>query len=198
MSELRNSFITKDFIINANIIKYISKIDITLKEFLLMLYFINVSLEINVNDIKDKLDFTEEEIINTFQSLINKKYIEMKVENRNGEVIEKICIEPFYDKLVLNKKTDNNETDIYAMFEREIGRTLSSFEYELIGKWKEQNVSESIIKEALKESILNGVTSFKYIDKIIYDWSKNGVKKSNIKKDNYKEIDDYNWLEDNE
>ena len=55
-----------------------------------------------------------------------------------------------------------------------------------------------MIKDALKEAILNGVTSFKYIDKIIYEWSKNGTKKGFKRDNSYKEIDDYNWLDDNE
>ena len=37
MSDLRNMFTSKDFIINSNVIKCISNIDITLDEFLLVL-----------------------------------------------------------------------------------------------------------------------------------------------------------------
>ena len=44
MSDKRSIFTSKDFIINSNIIKCISNLDITLDEFLLVLYFINVSL----------------------------------------------------------------------------------------------------------------------------------------------------------
>ncbi len=197
MSDLRASFITKDFIINPNIIKCISSLDINLKEFILILYFINVSCKLDMEDIKDKLCFTEEDIFTSFNSLVNKKYIEMKVENKGGEVIEKILLDPFYDRLALNKKTENT-TDLFALYERELGRTLSSYEFEMINKWKENGTSEQTIKDALKEAILNNVTSFKYIDKIIYEWSKNGVKKSINKDSSYKEIDDYNWLEDNE
>ena len=43
MSDLRKVFETKDFIVNSNIIKNISNLNITLDEFLLVLYFINVS-----------------------------------------------------------------------------------------------------------------------------------------------------------
>ena len=43
MKELRNEFLTRDFIVNSNIVKSISNIDITLDEFLMILYFINVS-----------------------------------------------------------------------------------------------------------------------------------------------------------
>ena len=200
MSDLRKIFETKDFVVNTNIVKNINHLDINLDEFLLVLYFINVSCYLNTEDIKDKLGFDEEKIVNTFTSLVNKKYIEMVVTNNNGEVIEKINLDPFYDRLLLNSKTenDNKETDIYALFEHELGRTLSSFEYELINKWIENGVSEETIKEALKEAILNNVRNFKYIDKIIYEWSKNGVKKRVNEEKSLEEMFEYDWLDDNE
>lgn len=197
MSDLRNIFKSKDFVINCNIIKCIKSLDISLDEFLLILYFINISCELNTEDIKDKLGFDEEVVFNTFNSLINKKYIEMDVKNKNGNIIEMIKLDPFYDRLALNRKTNDNTTDIYSLFEQELGRTLSSFEYEIINKWIENGTSEDTIKKALKEAILNGVTNFKYIDKIIYEWSKNNVKQIK-KKETLEDLFDYDWLDDNE
>ncbi len=194
MTDFRKMFTTKDFVINANMVKCISNINITLDEFLLVLYFINVSNTLNTNDIKDKLGFDEEKATLVFGSLLDKKYIEMNVINKNGEVIEKISLDPLFDRLALNKTTENNNIDIYALFERELGRTLSSFEYEIINKWIEDGVSEDIIKGALKEAILNNVRNFKYIDKIVYEWSKNGVKKQN--KEEKEEMFDYDWLDE--
>lgn len=199
MSDLRKIFETKDFVVNTNIIKNINHLDITLDEFLLVLYFINISCNLNTDDIKAKLGFDEDKIVNTFTSLVNKKYIEMVVTNNNGEVIEKINLDPFYDRLLLNSDTDKSkEEDIYALFERELGRTLSSFEYELINKWLESGVSEDTIKQALKEAILNNVRNFKYIDKIIYEWSKNGIKKRVKEDKSLEEMFEYDWLDDNE
>ena len=203
MSDLRNIFTSKDFIINSNVIKCISNVDITLDEFLLVLYFINISSLLNTDDIKEKLGFDDEKIFNTFTSLINKKYIEMVVTNNNGEVIEQIKLDPLYDRLALNKKTENVDSkDIYAMFESELGRTLSSFEYEMINKWIEKGVEEETIKNALKEAVLNNVRNFKYIDKIIYEWTKKGIK-NKIKDDNKKDtheddILDFEWFDENE
>lgn len=203
MSDLRNIFTSRDFVINSNIVKCISSIDITLEEFLLVLYFINISSLLNTDDIKEKLGFDDEKIFNTFTSLINKKYIEMVVTNNNGEVIEQIKLDPLYDRLALNKKTENVDSkDIYAMFESELGRTLSSFEYEMINKWIEKGVEEETIKNALKEAVLNNVRNFKYIDKIIYDWTKKGIK-NKIKDDNKKDtheddILDFEWFDENE
>lgn len=203
MSDLRNIFTSRDFVINSNIVKCISSIDITLEEFLLVLYFINISSLLNTDDIKEKLGFDDEKIFNTFTSLINKKYIEMVVTNNNGEVIEQIKLDPLYDRLALNKKTENVDSkDIYTMFESELGRTLSSFEYEMINKWIEKGVEEETIKNALKEAVLNNVRNFKYIDKIIYEWTKKGVK-NKIKDDNKKDtheddILDFEWFDENE
>ena len=152
MSDLRSMFKTKDFVINSNIVKCIKSLDISLDEFLLILYFINISCELDTDDIKDKLGFDEETAFNTFNSLLNKKYIEMDVKNNNGIITEMIKLEPFYDRLALNRKVDDNSSDIYSLFERELGRTLSSYEYEIIGKWIEKGVSEDTIKRALKRS----------------------------------------------
>ncbi len=199
MSNLRSAFETKDFVINKNIIKVISEIDINLEEFLLILYFINVSPLLDSEDIKSKLGFTDEKVFSTFTSLLNKKYIGIDVTQDKDKVIEKVNLNMFYDRLLLNEKIETHESDIYALFEKELGRTLSSFEYELINKWIENGTSEETIKEALKEAILNNVRNFKYIDKIIYEWSKNGTKKR-IKEDKDEKIDmfDYDWLDDNE
>lgn len=199
MSDLRKDFISKDFVINTNIIKCISELDISLDEFLLLLYFINISCNLDSNDIKNKLGFNDDKTFNTFSSLVNKKLVEMVVNNKNGEVSERVNLDPFYDRLALNKKIENNDTDIYALFEKELGRTLSSFEYELINKWIEKGIDEETIKNALKEAILNGVTNFKYIDKIVYEWSKNGVKqRKNEEEKPLEEMFDYDWLDGNE
>ena len=72
------------------------------------------------------------------------------------------------------------------------------------------NISEELIKEALKEAVFNGVFNLKYIDRILYEWSKDGVKtvkdveerrkKRNKKKEEKDEIDldivDWNWFDE--
>ena len=113
-------------------------------------------------------------------------------------MVEHIKLDPLYDRLALNRRTESNETDIYSLFEREFGRMLSSFEYEIINKWIEDGVSEDTIKKALKEAILNNVRNFKYIDKIIYEWTRKGVKNSLKKEGTLEDMFEYDWLDDNE
>ena len=176
MNNVRASFKTKNFIINENVVKTIKNLDITLKEFLLLLYFINIKALLDLNDIKKVLGFNEEEILNTYTSLITKGLIEVKVFKDSGVVSEVISLDMFYDKLVMNTKNEENNTDIYSKFESEFGRSLSPIEYETINRWLENGVSEEIITSALKEAVINGASNLRYIDKIIYEWTKKGVK----------------------
>lgn len=193
MNNVRASFKTKNFIINENVVKTIKNLDITLKEFLLLLYFINVKALLDLNDIKKVLGFNEEEILNTYTSLITKGLIEVKVFKDSGVVSEVISLDMFYDKLVMNTKNEENNTDIYSKFESEFGRSLSPIEYETINRWLENGVSEEIITSALKEAVINGASNLRYIDKIIYEWTKKGVKP---KEEDYTFIDDFDWLND--
>lgn len=193
MNNVRASFKTKNFIINENVVKTIKNLDITLKEFLLLLYFINIKALLNLNDIKKVLGFNEEEILNTYTSLITKGLIEVKVFKDSGVVSEVISLDMFYDKLVMNTKNEENNTDIYSKFESEFGRSLSPIEYETINRWLENGVSEEIITSALKEAVINGASNLRYIDKIIYEWTKKGVKP---KEEDYTFIDDFDWLND--
>lgn len=193
MNNVRASFKTKNFIINENVVKTIKNLDITLKEFLLLLYFINIKALLDLNDIKKVLGFNEEEILNTYTSLITKGLIEVKVFKDSGVVSEIISLDMFYDKLVMNTKNEENNTDIYSKFESEFGRSLSPIEYETINRWLENGVSEEIITSALKEAVINGASNLRYIDKIIYEWTKKGVKP---KEEDYTFIDDFDWLND--
>ena len=52
-------------------------------------------------------------------------------------------------------------------------------ELEIINGWLISGTSEEMILGALKEAVYNGVTSFRYIDKIIYEWERKGFKTMN-------------------
>ena len=104
--------------------------------------------------------------------------------------------------LLVDKKVEEQEekdtSDIYSNIEKEFGRTLSPIEYETIKHWLDSNISEEMIKDALKEAVLNGVNNLKYIDKILFEWKKKGYKKVNNKKEDESlvSLPDYNWLDE--
>ena len=92
------------------------------------------------------------------------------------------------------------------MFQKELGRNISPMEYEIINAWLEKGFSEELVEGALKEAVYNGVSSLRYIDKILYEWQKKGYKKMTEveegitnrrkEKESSLELFDYNWLED--
>ena len=193
MNDIKKEFLKKDFIINTNIVKTISNLDITIKEFMLLLYFININNSLDLKNIKDKIGLNDEDILNTYSSLLTKKLISVSLVKTNGLSSEEINLDMFYDKLIMNTKTEEVGTDIYSKFESEFGRVLSPIEYETINRWLSSGVKEDLILSALKEAVVSGACNLRYIDKIIYSWTKKG--KSEEKED-YQELFDYDWLGD--
>ena len=195
MDDLRKLYKQKSYVINPLVLKNIKSLDLSLNEFLLIIYFLNGELSLDLEKIKEALNLTDEEILNTYSNLLTKGYIETTLNKENGKVTEIISLDMLYDKLILTSQKENKteQTDIFSQFENEFARSLSPIEYETINKWIEKNVSEEIILSALKEAVMCGATNLRYIDKIIYDWTKKG----NIKdyEEDYKEIPDIDWLE---
>ena len=114
----------------------------------------------------------------------------------------------------VNKVSKSDGTDIFEVIEKEFGRTLSPMEYEIIKAWLDNDFSVDLIKEAVKEATMNGVSNLRYIDKILYEWGKNGIKtvtdvennrkkfkeaeKKNLDSDADLTLIDWNWFDDDE
>ncbi len=195
MNDMKKLFKERSFVINPNILKNIKNLNITLNEFLLILYFINIDNVLDIENIEKLIGLNPEEILNTYSELITKGLINTIVTKEDGKVNESIDLDMFYDKLIMSQKEEKKESkDIFECFENEFGRSLSPIEYETINNWISNGVSEDTIKSALKEAVINGVSNLRYIDKIIYEWTKKG-NKPNIEED-FKPLFDYNWLDD--
>ncbi|KYG90356.1 hypothetical protein A0U40_18365 [[Bacillus] sp. KCTC 13219] len=64
-------------------------------------------------------------------------------------------------------------SEVYAMFEQEFGRLLSPMELTNISNWlDEDNHSPEMIKAALREAVVAGKLSLRYIDSILLAWKK--------------------------
>ena len=151
----------------------------------------------------ERLGLEVPQVMEIISSLCDKKLIEIKVEKIGNKSLEVINLDTIFSKLLLEnieEIEEPKESEIYSVIEKELGRTLSPIEYETIGEWLSGGISEELIKEALKEAVLNGVSSLKYIDKILAEWTRKGYKtKSDVKKKNKKEtkteIYDIDWLD---
>lgn len=66
--------------------------------------------------------------------------------------------------------------NIFVLFEQEFGRPLTPMEYETINGWLDQDrYADELIRFALKESVFSGKLNFRYIDRILLEWSRNRV-----------------------
>lgn len=66
--------------------------------------------------------------------------------------------------------------DIFTIFEKEFARPLSPMECETISSWLDQDKYEQeLILGALKEAVFAGKVHFRYIDRILLEWSRNRV-----------------------
>ncbi|WP_239614243.1 DnaD domain-containing protein [Cohnella mopanensis] len=66
--------------------------------------------------------------------------------------------------------------NLFVLFEQEFGRPLTPTEYEIMNGWLDQDqYPDELIRFALKESVFAGKLHFRYIDRILLEWSRNRV-----------------------
>lgn len=189
---------------------------LTEKELIILIYIINSdNLNFDPKKISTDLNFSLPEILELIDSLSTKDFIKIELKKIDNIREEFINLDNFYNKLayliINNEETtvNNNEvSNVFDIFEKELGRTLSPIEYEIINGWIDVPFKEELIIAALKEATYNGVSNLRYIDKILYEWKKKGINtKEDIEKNRNsfqsrkvesKPLFDYDWLNDNE
>ncbi|MBR3523655.1 MAG: DnaD domain protein [Bacilli bacterium] len=178
------------------------KLKMTEKELIVLIYMYNSQVYLNPKAISDDLGMKIENVLDIIDSLEEKNIIKIDAIDKDNLRCEMINYDSLYEKcaFLLDNKKDNN--DIYSKYEKELGRPLSPMESEIISKWLEEYDEELIIL-ALKEAIYNGTTNFRYIDRIIFEWHKKGIKTEKDIIENRKkyindkknvEIEDIDWL----
>lgn len=206
-----------NFVIPYYLFQLRDKLSVSLEEFILLSYLMNQGNKIifNLDKIINDLNFKLEEIMTMIDSLSEKKYLSVDViKNDKGIMEEYIVLDLFFDKVTMllmeeiNQSKDTTSVNVFEKIEQEFARPLTSIEYEIIKSWLENDTSEELVLEALKEAVFNGVTNLRYMDKILYEWTKKGYKtKEDIEKSRvtYREakkqeekldLFDYDWFED--
>lgn len=182
-------------------------------ELIVLMYIINEDdLLYNPKKISEDLDIKIEDVLEIVNNLISKDILSLELVKKNNQHNEYLRTDNLYKKLAFFIISEENkreeDTSIFDIFEKEFGRTLSPIEYQLINAWKDNDYSEELIIQALKEAVFNGVSNLRYIDRILFDWKKKGinnvadVEKERVnykeKKNEKKEIFNYDWLNDEE
>lgn len=211
---------SKKFVISDFLIKIAYEKKLSLNEFLVLIYLENdFSDHFEIELISNNLGISVNDAMEAFNSLTLKGLVSLdSVKGADRRFNEVVNLNNVYDVALdelSNEAQKEQKEDIFKVFERELGRTISSMELELINGWLVSGTSEEMILGALREAVYNGVSNFRYIDKIIYEWEKKGFKtmddvnnhlknryqgkdkpqaKANLKKE--QDILDYDWLDE--
>ncbi len=181
--------------------------NITDRQLIIIIYLINQASNVyNPKQISSDLKLDLNMVFEEINLLCEKNIIKIEMKRINKVINETINLDMLYEKIAfsLNQVEEKEDTNLYSTFETEFGRTLSPMEYEIINSWKDNGYTEELIILALKEATYNGVSNLRYIDKIIYEWGKKGIKtKEDVEKNRKqfknnnvekKELFDYDWL----
>jgi len=203
---------SKPIVIPRTIFKTYKKLNITEEELILLLFMIDMGnkLVYNPEYFTEELGINKYKVMELINDLYEKKIIDIVVEKNNlNKTEEYITLDLLYHKLIndiLDKKEEIevDNSDIFSIFENELGRTISPMEYDMIKGWI-TDFNKEVVIEALKEAVYNGVNNFRYIDKILFEWNKKGIKTKedvikdkNVYRTKKEKVDyfEYNWLED--
>ncbi|MBE6155999.1 MAG: DnaD domain protein [Firmicutes bacterium] len=205
----------KKFVIETVFLKETLKHNLTLNEFIILMYFDNeYELTFDVKKVSKSTCLSEKDVLNAFGSLLDKKLIILNsIKDESGKLIDKVSLENLYNGIKDNatkSAKEKEKNDLFAKFQANYGHSLSGMDYEIIKAWLENGFSEELILGALDEANYNGVTTLRYIDKILFEWNKKGFKKMedvnnhmksrsthNDSKITYESsVLEYNWLDE--
>ncbi len=186
---------------------------LTDQEFILIIYLLNTDYVLNPKKVSEDLKIELTTVFELISSLEEKDILKIETYQNKNVREEALNFDGLYQKLAFLVVNDNSKkgdaNNLYDIFEKEFGRTLSPMEYEIISGWKDSKFLDELIIAALKEATYNGVSNLRYIDKILYEWRKKGIsnkkdleeKNKNIyqaPKTENEELYEYDWLNDNE
>lgn len=169
------------------------------------------------------LTIDEENCANILRKLIQKGLLAIdELKNNQDQLSEAYSLNPLWEKLFSdNTPKDDNEQqligNIFILFEQEFGRPISPFEIETINTWLDvDEIAPELIKAGLREAVLMGKLNFTYIDRILRDWKKKGIRSVEQARESSRSFRDrqvqkqysttnkrdtslyYNWLEEGE
>lgn len=175
--------------------------------------------------ISEFMTIDEQKCSELLRQLIQKGLLTIVEFETESEIVnEQYSLDPLWMKIYqdepVKKDPDQdkeNLMNIFALFEQEFGRALSPFEIEMINIWlDEEKMEPNLIKAALRETVLMSKLNFRYIDRILREWKRKGIKTdeqarqqtksfhanksqpTEVKKEKRDPAIYYNWLEEND
>lgn len=156
-------------------------------ELIVVLQLIRYQQENNLfptpSDIAAFTNYDDQVVSRSLRQLMQKHLMSIEEsENGDGIVDEFYSLEPLWQALYAKREADKTKptdqsVEIFKQFEREFGRVLSPIEIETINIWLDEDQYDvKLIQQALREAVLLSKLNFKYVDRILQEWQKKGIK----------------------
>ncbi len=206
---------TGDILIPKLLLLKYQDLKLTDRQFILLIYLLDIqNTSFNPKQIGTDLHLSLEEVMEEITVLTSLGLVKLEVKKVGNMRDEFVNLDGLYQKLVyviingvVEEPKKEISTDIFTTFEHEFGRTLSPMEYEIINAWLDGDYTEELVLLALKEAIYNGTTNLRYIDRILHNWYKKGIRTAtDVEKDkktfqtrkvkSLEIFDNYDWLND--
>lgn len=175
-------------VLRNSILASYHRLNISNEEMMLLIHFLSFQQEGEdfppISLIGKRMNLPDQQLYDMIQSLIERGFLSIpSYKNKQGKAVEFYSLEPLYQKMgQLDEEDETNrfkeakatkEGEVFDMIQVEFGRQLSPIEYQKIGDWfQKDGYDPEVVKEALKETILNNVYSLNYMDRILLNWSK--------------------------
>jgi DNA replication protein len=144
-----------------------------------------------IEELQGRMTAKPEELIQALQQLIKDGFVAIDegIVPVSGIRYERYNLEGTLQRLAahLADKMSRNteeiaelkaaEKNIFTIFEKEFARPLTPMELETISGWLDQDrYQEELILAALKEAVFAGKVHFRYVDRILLEWSRNRIR----------------------
>ncbi|NJP38899.1 DnaD domain-containing protein [Alkalicoccus luteus] len=191
--KLLNLLQEKPFVLPALFFKSYKQLGLTDEEFLLVLHIHQLSEEgvtfPSPEMLAGRMTADENNISSILRQLLRKGLIEIKEQPRSSTAMiqEEMTLQPLYRKMAESagqpseadgrEQSEIEEGRLFQRFEEEFGRPLSSIEMEMISMWLDEDKHTcELIQSALKEAVISSKLNFRYIDRILFEWKRKGIK----------------------
>ncbi|WYP28302.1 DnaD domain-containing protein [Alkalihalobacillus sp. FSL W8-0930] len=136
----------------------------------------------------ERMTLSHEDCTKLLSKLIRSQMLSLeKSSDETGMFYETYSLEPLWLRLIecmdeesqRSTELQSNELEgkLYKQVEQEFGRPLSPIEGETLSMWIDQDKHQpELIFAALKEAVISGKLNFRYIDRILFEWKKNGIR----------------------
>lgn len=201
----------KNIVVPGILFFNIVELGINYDELYFLIYLINLDdLKFDMVKMAKELNMKPKDILKLVNDLSEKNLLSLDIIKKDLDVSEYINLNGLYNKLAFicigeKEKIVEVKVTLYDEIEKEFKRPLTPREFQIINVWKEIGYLDETIRLALKEASYNGALSIAYIDKILNNWDKKGIRTKEDVEKNREEFakkkeeivqidDDYDWL----